>query len=81
MEDYMEFDLSVIFWVKVVTKNIVFGCLEPNFMHVRVNWWWWHWYLFMVQVPVLQSEEIISKIASEAGFDQQIWIFWYFSVL
>ena len=37
MEDYMESELSGIFSVKLVTKNIVRGCPGTQFMHIRVN--------------------------------------------
>ena len=37
MEEYMESELSGIFWVKLVRKNIVLGSLGTHFMHMRVN--------------------------------------------
>ena len=37
MEEYMESELSGIFLVKLVTKNIVSGCPGTQFMHMRVN--------------------------------------------
>ena len=37
MEKYMESELSDIFWVKMVTKNKVFGSTRTYFMHMRVN--------------------------------------------
>ena len=37
MEEYMESELSGIFRVKLVTKNIVRGSPETQFMHMRVN--------------------------------------------
>ena len=37
MEEYMEFELSGIFWVNVATKNIVLGSLGTLFMDMRVN--------------------------------------------
>ena len=37
MEEYMESELSGIFRVKLVTKNIVRGSPGIQFMHMRVN--------------------------------------------
>ena len=37
MEEYMESELSGIFRVKLVTKNIVRGSPGTQFMHMRVN--------------------------------------------
>ena len=37
MEEYMESGLTGIFWVKLVTKNIVFGSSGTHFIHMRVN--------------------------------------------
>ena len=37
MEEYMESELSGIFQVKLVTKNIVCGSPGTQFMHMRVN--------------------------------------------
>ena len=37
MEEYMEFELSGIFWVKMVTTNIVFGSLWTHFVHMSVK--------------------------------------------
>ena len=37
MEEYMESELSGIFRVKLVTKNIVRGSPGNQFMHMRVN--------------------------------------------
>ena len=37
LEEYVESELSGIFWVKVVTKNIVLGSLGTHFMHMRVK--------------------------------------------
>ena len=37
MEDYMESELSGIFWVKLVTKNIVLGFSGTHFMHMKVK--------------------------------------------
>ena len=37
MEEYMESELSGIFQVKLVTKNIVRGSPGTQFMHMRVN--------------------------------------------
>ena len=37
MEEFMEFELSGIFPVKLVTKNIVCGSPGTQFMHVRVK--------------------------------------------
>ena len=37
MEEYMESELSGIFLVKLVAKNILLGSSETHFMHVRVN--------------------------------------------
>ena len=37
MEEYMEYELSGIFRVKLVTKNIVRGSPGTQFMHMRVN--------------------------------------------
>ena len=37
MEEYMESELSGIFQVKLVTKNIVLGSPGTQFMHMRVN--------------------------------------------
>ena len=37
MEGYMEPELSIIVWVKMVTKNIVLGSTGTHFMHMRVN--------------------------------------------
>ena len=33
----MELELSCIFWVNVVTKNIVLGLLDTFFMYMRVK--------------------------------------------
>ena len=33
----MEFELSGIFWVKMVTTNIVFGSLWTHFVHMSVK--------------------------------------------
>ena len=33
----MKPELSGIFWVEIVTKNIVLGSPETPFIHVRVN--------------------------------------------
>ena len=38
MEEYMESELSGIFRVKLVTKNIVRGSQGTQFMHMRVKW-------------------------------------------
>ena len=40
MEEYMESELSGIFRVKLVTKNIVRGSLGTQFMHMRVKPKW-----------------------------------------
>ena len=37
MEEYMESELSGIFRVKLVTKNIVHGSPGTQFMHMRVK--------------------------------------------
>ena len=37
MEEYMESELSGIFRVKLVTKNIERGSPGTQFMHIRVN--------------------------------------------
>ena len=37
MEEYMESELSGIFRVELVTKNIVRGSLGTQFMHMRVK--------------------------------------------
>ena len=37
MEEYMKSELSGIFWVKLVAKNIVLGSSGTHFMHMRVN--------------------------------------------
>ena len=37
MEEYMESELSGIFRVKLVTKNIECGSLGTQFMHMRVK--------------------------------------------
>ena len=37
MEEYMKSELSGIFGVKLVTKNIERGSLGTQFMHMRVN--------------------------------------------
>ena len=37
MEEYMEPELSGIFWVKMVAKNIVLGFPGTHFMHRRVK--------------------------------------------
>ena len=37
MEEYMEPELSSIFWLKMVAKNTVLGSPGIYFMHVRVN--------------------------------------------
>ena len=37
MEEYMESELSGIFRVKLVTKNIVRGSPGTQFMHMRVK--------------------------------------------
>ena len=37
MEEYMESELSGIFPVRLVTKNIVHGSPGTQFMHMRVN--------------------------------------------
>ena len=37
MEEYMEPELSGIFWVKMVAKNIVLGSPGTHFMCMRVN--------------------------------------------
>ena len=36
MEEYMEPELSGIFWVKMVAKNMVLGSPGTHFMHKRV---------------------------------------------
>ena len=38
MEEYMESELSGIFQLKLVTKNIVRGSPGTQFMHMRVKW-------------------------------------------
>ena len=38
MEEYMESELSGIFRVKLVTKNIVRGSPGTQFMHMRVKY-------------------------------------------
>ena len=40
MEEYMESELSGIFPVKLVTKNIVRGSPGTQFMHMRVKGRW-----------------------------------------
>ena len=42
MEEYMETELSGIFRVKLVTKNIECGSPGTQFMHMRVNSILWH---------------------------------------
>ena len=37
MEEYMEPELSGIFWIKMVAKNIVLGSPGTHFMHMRVK--------------------------------------------
>ena len=37
MEEYIESELSGIFRVKLVTKNIVRGSMGTQFMHMRVK--------------------------------------------
>ena len=37
MEEYMEFQLSGIFWVKAINKKIVLVSLGTHFMHIRVK--------------------------------------------
>ena len=37
MEEYMESELSGVFRVKLVTKNIVRGSRRTQFMHMRVK--------------------------------------------
>ena len=37
MEEYMESELSGIFRVKLVTKNMVRGSLGTQFLHMRVK--------------------------------------------
>ena len=37
MKEYMEPELSGIFWVKMVAKNIVLGSPGTHFMHMRIN--------------------------------------------
>ena len=37
MEEYMESELSGIFWVKLVTKNIVRGFPRTQFVHMSVK--------------------------------------------
>ena len=37
LEEYVESELSGIFWIKVVTKKIVLGSLGTHFMHMRVK--------------------------------------------
>ena len=37
IEEYMEFELSGIFPVKLVTKNIMSGSPGTQFMHMRVK--------------------------------------------
>ena len=37
MEQYMEPELSGLFWVKMVARYIVVGSLGTHFMHMRVN--------------------------------------------
>ena len=37
IEEYMESEFSGIFWVKLVTKNIVLGFSGTHFMHMRVK--------------------------------------------
>ena len=37
MEEYMQAELSGIFWVKMVAKNIMLGSQGTHFMHMRVN--------------------------------------------
>ena len=36
MKEYIEPELSGIFWVKMVAKNIVLGSLVTHFMHTKV---------------------------------------------
>ena len=37
MEEYIESELSSIFPVKLVAKNIMLGCLGTHVMHMRVK--------------------------------------------
>ena len=37
MEEYMELELSGIFWVKMVAKNMVLGSPKTHFMRFRVK--------------------------------------------
>ena len=37
MEEYIKPELSSIFWVKIVAKNIVLGSPGTHFMDMRVN--------------------------------------------
>ena len=37
LEEYMEPELSGIFWVNMVTKIIVLGSPGTNFMHMKVK--------------------------------------------
>ena len=37
MEDYMKPELSGIFWVKMVAKNIVLGSPRTHFVHMRLS--------------------------------------------
>ena len=37
MEEYMEPELSGIFWVKMVAKNILLGSPGIHFVNIRVN--------------------------------------------
>ena len=37
MEQYIEPELSGIFWVKMIVKNIVLGSPGTHFMHMRVK--------------------------------------------
>ena len=36
-EDFMESEHSGIFWVELVTKNVVLGFLGTHLMHMRVK--------------------------------------------
>ena len=44
IEQYMEPELSDIFWVKMVAKNIKLGSLGTNFTHMRVKIMSWTLY-------------------------------------
>ena len=37
MEEYVEPELSGIFWIKMTCKNIMLGSLGTHFMHMRVK--------------------------------------------